>query len=107
LNAVIASSPAARCEPLIHPAAISVDAALTNGVRSTAERPKSSKSPRIGVANMKQERSYFMRRAAQERSAADHASGKAARSAHLELERHYRDLVGRPKKPEPGDRTAA
>jgi len=43
---------------------------------------------------MEKDRSYFMRRAAQERSAADHASGRAARRAHLELERHYRELVG-------------
>ena len=43
---------------------------------------------------MENDRSYFMRRAAQERSAADHASGKAARHAHLELERRYRELVG-------------
>lgn len=43
---------------------------------------------------MEKDRNYFMRRAAQERSAADHASGKAARHAHLELERRYRELVG-------------
>ena len=43
---------------------------------------------------MERERTYFMRRAAQERSAADHASGAAARSAHLELERRYRERVG-------------
>ncbi len=43
---------------------------------------------------MGNDRSYFMRRAAQERSAADHAAGEAARSAHLELERRYRELVG-------------
>ncbi|HEY8591547.1 MAG TPA: hypothetical protein VIL42_01635 [Sphingomicrobium sp.] len=34
-----------------------------------------------------------MRRAAQERSAADHASGDKARQAHLELEQRYRELV--------------
>jgi hypothetical protein len=56
---------------------------------------------------MEKERSYFMRRAAQERSAADHASGKAARGAHLELERRYRELVGRSKAPERGDRASA
>ena len=33
-----------------------------------------------------------MRRAAQERSAADHAAGPA-RDAHLELEKRYRELV--------------
>ena len=43
---------------------------------------------------MEKERTYFMRRAAQERSAADHATGAAARSAHLELERRYRKRVG-------------
>jgi hypothetical protein len=43
---------------------------------------------------MKNDKSYFMRRAAQERSAADHASGRAARDAHHELEQRYRELVG-------------
>jgi hypothetical protein len=43
---------------------------------------------------MKNDKSYFMRRAAQERSAADHASGRAARTAHQEMERRYRELVG-------------
>jgi hypothetical protein len=43
---------------------------------------------------MENDRSYFMRRAAQERSAADRASGNAARIAHLEMERRYRELVG-------------
>jgi hypothetical protein len=43
---------------------------------------------------MENDRSYFMRRAAQERSAADHAAGKAARHAHQELEKRYRELVG-------------
>jgi hypothetical protein len=43
---------------------------------------------------MEKQRTYFMRRAAQERSAADQASGTAARSAHLELERRYRERVG-------------
>jgi hypothetical protein len=42
---------------------------------------------------MENRRSYFMRRAAQERSAADHASGDKARQAHLELEQRYRELV--------------
>ena len=42
---------------------------------------------------MEKERTYLMRRAAQERSAADHASGMAARSAHLELERRYRERI--------------
>ena len=44
---------------------------------------------------MENRRTYFMRRAAQERSAADHAGSTAAKEAHLELERRYRDLVGR------------
>jgi hypothetical protein len=44
---------------------------------------------------MENNRSYFMRRAAQERSAANHASGDPARKAHLEMARRYRDLVGR------------
>jgi hypothetical protein len=44
---------------------------------------------------METRHSYFMRRAAQERSAADHAIGEAARTAHLELEKRYRDLVGK------------
>lgn len=43
---------------------------------------------------MENDRSYFMRRAAQERSAADNASGNEARHAHQELERRYRELVG-------------
>lgn len=43
---------------------------------------------------MENDRSYFMRRAAQERSAADRASGNTARIVHLELERRYRELVG-------------
>lgn len=42
---------------------------------------------------METKRSYFMRRAAQERSAADRADGDAARKAHLELEKRYRALV--------------
>jgi hypothetical protein len=56
---------------------------------------------------MEKDRSYFMRRAAQERSAADRASGKAARIAHLELERRYRELVGRVNSPARSDRTPA
>jgi hypothetical protein len=47
-----------------------------------------------GWSVMEKQRTYFMRRAAQERSAADHASGIAARSVHLELERRYRERVG-------------
>ena len=43
---------------------------------------------------MENKRTYLMRRAAQERSAADHASGEQARKAHLELEKRYRDLIG-------------
>jgi hypothetical protein len=43
---------------------------------------------------MESNRSYFMRRAAQERSAADRASDDPARKAHLELAHRYRELVG-------------
>lgn len=43
---------------------------------------------------MENNRSYFMRRAAQERSAADNAADEAARVAHLELEKRYRALIG-------------
>jgi hypothetical protein len=42
---------------------------------------------------MSNDRSYFMRRAAQERSAAAHAAGAKAREAHAELARRYRGLV--------------
>lgn len=53
-------------------------------------------------------RTYFMRRAAQERSAADRAAGEAARDAHLELERRYRELVASgAAAAEPADHTAA
>ena len=38
-------------------------------------------------------RTYFMRRAAQERSAADHASGARARKAHEAMAQRYQDLV--------------
>ncbi len=43
---------------------------------------------------MQNDRAYYMRRAAQERSAADHASDNTAKHVHLELERRYRELVG-------------
>jgi hypothetical protein len=56
---------------------------------------------------MENDRSYFMRRAAQERSAADRALDNAARVAHLELERRYRELVGSIHSRARGDRTAA
>lgn len=42
---------------------------------------------------MTNDRSYFMRRAAQERSAAANAAGEQAREAHLELAKRYRGLV--------------
>jgi len=42
---------------------------------------------------MESNESYFMRRAAQERSAADSADGDRARKAHLEMARRYRDLA--------------
>jgi len=53
---------------------------------------------------MENNRSYFMRRAAQERSAADRAAGEPARTVHLELARRYRELVGNS---EPSRRPAA
>jgi hypothetical protein len=43
---------------------------------------------------MENDRSYFTRRAAQERTAADQARNNAARDAHLDMERRYRELVG-------------
>jgi hypothetical protein len=42
---------------------------------------------------MKSDRSYFLRRAAQERSAAAAATGDKARDAHREMARRYRGLV--------------
>ena len=42
---------------------------------------------------MGNDRSYFMRRAAQERSAAAHAAGDKARDAHRQLAKRYRGLV--------------
>jgi hypothetical protein len=42
---------------------------------------------------METNRSYFMRRAAQERSAATQASGEPARKAHSELAERYRERV--------------
>jgi len=42
---------------------------------------------------MSNDRSYFMRRAAQERSAAANATGHKAREAHQEMERRYRGLA--------------
>ena len=41
---------------------------------------------------MESDRTYFMRRAAQERSAAVNADGKA-RDAHLELAERYQELT--------------
>ena len=41
---------------------------------------------------MERDRTYFMRRAAQERSAATRASGKA-REAHREMADRYKDMV--------------
>jgi hypothetical protein len=43
---------------------------------------------------MEKDKSYFMRRAAQEHTAAEGSSGDAARGAHEELERRYRELAG-------------
>lgn len=41
---------------------------------------------------MERDRSYFMRRAAQERSAASRADGKA-RKLHEQMAQHYEELV--------------
>jgi len=51
---------------------------------------KASRHP--GLASMNENRTYFMRRAAQERSAATQAKGKA-RLAHQQMADHYRELV--------------
>jgi hypothetical protein len=56
---------------------------------------------------MQKDQSYFMRRAAEERSAADHASDAAARNAHLELARRYLERVGATQMSEPGERSSA
>jgi hypothetical protein len=48
-----------------------------------------------GVVHMENDRTYFMRRAAQERSAAANASAAKARRAHLDLAKRYRGLVQR------------
>lgn len=55
---------------------------------------------------MDDNRSYFMRRAAQERSAADRATDEAARLAHLELARRYRNLVGAPQQTQANETAA-
>ena len=55
---------------------------------------------------MSNDRSYFMRRAAQERSAVDNASGDKAREAHQELARRYRGLA-EAAMPEPAGEPAA
>jgi hypothetical protein len=54
---------------------------------------------------MTNDRSYYMRRAAQERSAAVNAAGDEARGAHQELARRYRRLVKG--KSEPANQPAA
>lgn len=46
-----------------------------------------------GVVRMENDRTYFMRRAAQERSAADNAIGAKAREAHEAMAQRYKDLV--------------
>lgn len=53
-----------------------------------------------GVVRMENDRTYFMRRAAQERSAADHASGPKARKAHQAMAERYKDLVHSADEPE-------
>ena len=55
---------------------------------------------------MTSDRSYFMRRAAQERSAAAHAAGDQAREAHAELAKRYRGLV-QTMRPVPAEEPAA
>jgi hypothetical protein len=47
-----------------------------------------------------QDRTYFMRRAAQERSAADHAISPKARRAHKAMAEHYSELVHSVEQPE-------
>lgn len=42
---------------------------------------------------MRNDRSYFMRRAAQERSAAATATARKAREAHEQMARHYEDRL--------------
>jgi hypothetical protein len=42
---------------------------------------------------MENDQSYFMRRAAQERSAAHNAGHRKARKAHQEMAERYQDLV--------------
>lgn len=42
---------------------------------------------------MENDRTYFMRRAAQERSAANRASGEEAREAHEAMAERYKGLV--------------
>ena len=42
---------------------------------------------------MRNNRSYYMRRAAQERSAASNATGEKAREAHEKMANRYRELV--------------
>ncbi len=46
-----------------------------------------------GVVRMENDQSYFMRRAAQERSAAHNAPHRKARQAHQEMADRYQDLV--------------
>jgi hypothetical protein len=53
------------------------------------------------------DRSYFMRRAAQERSAANRASDEAARDAHLQMAQRYRKLIGDAKETKPTQRAPA
>ena len=43
---------------------------------------------------MENDRSYFMRRAAQERSAATRARSTKARAVHESMAKRYRDLAG-------------
>ena len=45
---------------------------------------------RHGVVRMESEQTYFKRRAAQERTAAEQAADESARKAHLEMAERYR-----------------
>ena len=52
-----------------------------------------------GMARMESDRTYFMRRAAQERSAATKAVDEPARKAHLEMAELYRQRIQSPDVP--------
>ena len=60
---------------------------------SPVEKSYWAESATSGVVRMRDEKTYFMRRAAQERSAADRAFDANAKKAHLIMADRYRDLV--------------